>query len=71
MYIVTTTRNGNPIQTSEFSNFKIADFYFLVESNRAMEDPDITATLTKDFHALKMVSNLSAWESERVAELTA
>lgn len=64
MFEVITTRNGNPIQHSTFGDYHMADYHFLLESNRAFEDPAVTVTLRQGHHALRMVSNGKPWETE-------
>lgn len=71
MYTVITTNNGNPVQTSSFGNYAMADYHFLMEAHRIDSMPDVTVTLQKGHVALKLFEADTAWENPRLAEIVA
>lgn len=64
MLILTSTRNGNLLHEQTFEDYDMANYFFLVEANRAYADPSVTVTLSSGHNALKMISNSKIWESE-------
>lgn len=71
MYEVITTNDGNPVQSSTFGNYAMADYHFLMEAHRIDNAPKVTVTLRKGHIALKMFEANTAWENPRLAEITA
>lgn len=71
MYEVTTTNEDKLVQFSKFEDYRMADFHFLLEAHRLDSMPNVVVTLQKDHHALKMFDAFTAWESDRLEELTA